>query len=102
MDPAITQHLPAVRSLCSRFGVRSLSLFGSAATGGFDPGRSDLDFIVDFGDVDLGPWMSRFFEFQRELESLLGRRVDLVLASALSGTRGEAIEAVKVPLYAAA
>lgn len=34
--------------LCRRFHVRRLDLFGSAATGNFEPGSSDLDFLVEF------------------------------------------------------
>jgi len=36
--------------LCRRFGVRRLDLFGSAATGAFDPGSSDVDMLVEFDD----------------------------------------------------
>jgi predicted nucleotidyltransferase len=36
--------LPA---LCRRFHVRRLDLCGSAARGNFDPGRSNIDFIVE-------------------------------------------------------
>jgi predicted nucleotidyltransferase len=38
----------AVAVLCRRFGVRRLELFGSAVKGTFDPGTSDLDFLVEF------------------------------------------------------
>ena len=37
-----------LQDTCRRFGVRRLDLFGSAATGGFDPARGDLDFLVVF------------------------------------------------------
>ncbi len=46
--PWMPATLPA---LCRRFGVRRLDLFGSAASGRFDPGRSDLDFVVSFADL---------------------------------------------------
>src|SRR5437868_4983824 len=48
MQPVIEQHLPKLRSLCRRFHVRRLELFGSAAREDFDPARSDLDFLVAF------------------------------------------------------
>ena len=63
-------------ALCERFGVRRLALFGSAATGTFDPATSDLDFVVDY--FDWGPGIfHRFFGFVVALEELLGRRVDM-------------------------
>ena len=40
----VETNLPALQALCRRFGVRRLDLFGSAATGRFDPALSDLDF----------------------------------------------------------
>ena len=50
----IEPNLPAITELCRRFGVRLLHLFGSAATGRFDPGRSDLDFHVEFEEMPPG------------------------------------------------
>ncbi|MBY0263468.1 MAG: hypothetical protein K2Q20_14070 [Phycisphaerales bacterium] len=91
--------------------MRELHAFGSAAGDGqsFDPASSDVDLLVEFIDDDLGPWMKRFFDFQQACETVLGRRVDLVLASALRGPYSLAspfirasVEAGKVPVYAAA
>lgn len=60
-----------------------LEVFGSAADASFDEERSDVDFLVEFEpDADLGPWLSRYFELQRELENVVGRPVDLVMAGA--------------------
>jgi uncharacterized protein len=73
----------AIASLCRQYRVRRLEVFGSAAEGGFDSDRSDIDFLVAFQPgEDLGPWMSRYFELQEALEALLERPVDLVMASA--------------------
>jgi predicted nucleotidyltransferase len=60
-------------------------VFGSAATDEeFDPRRSDLDFIVEFGaDQDLGPWLQHYFAFREELSNLFGYPVDLVMSSAM-------------------
>jgi predicted nucleotidyltransferase len=104
MHPALQPILPALAPLCIRHGVRSLWLFGSAASGrAFDPAQSDLDFIVEFRDADLGPWMRRFFEFQDALQGLFGRPVDLVLAGSIQNRYfAEAVQATRVPLYAAA
>jgi len=73
-----------LEALCSRYGVRRLELFGSAATEEFDPTKSDLDFIVEFQpDHNLGPWMQGYFEFRDALAQLFGYPVDLVMLSAM-------------------
>ena len=68
--------------LCRRYGVRRLELFGSAATGAFDPARSDVDFLVDF-DEDPAGLFDRYFGLKESLEALYGRQVDLVSAGSL-------------------
>jgi predicted nucleotidyltransferase len=69
--------------LCRRYGVRRLELFGSAAAGGFDAARSDLDFLVDFDDAASVDAFERYFGLLDALEHLFGRRVDLVVARAM-------------------
>ena len=49
MDTIIENHLAVVHQLCRQFGVQRLDVFGSAAGEAFDPQRSDIDFVVDFG-----------------------------------------------------
>ena len=62
--------------VCRRYGVRELSLFGSAARGEMGP-ESDIDILVEFEPgVRIG--LIRFESLVGELESLAGRRVDLV------------------------
>ncbi len=83
MIPLIDEHLEEIAALCREFGVARLEVFGSAATGAFDPARSDIDFIVEYApETDLGPWLSRYFDFEERLETLLGRSVDLIMAGA--------------------
>jgi hypothetical protein len=80
----IERNLEAIRALCREFGVVRLEVFGSAATGAFDPDRSDVDFLVEYApETDLGPWMKRYFELEERLAALLGRPVDLVMVGAL-------------------
>ena len=89
--------------LCRRYGVWRLELFGSAATAAFDPGRSDLDFLVEFlPEQDLGPWLRYYFAFQKELVQLFGRPVDLVLATAVKNPHfQQELERTRTLLYAA-
>ena len=71
---AIEHHREAIK----RFGVTSLALFGSAATGTLSP-DSDLDFLVEFEAKSFDAYM----DLKEFLEDLFGRRVDLVLADAV-------------------
>lgn len=102
MQPILKQHLPELADICRRFHVRRLELFGSAARDDFDPQRSDFDFLVEFErDVPLKA-LDAYFGLKEELESLLGRPVDIVMAGAVTNPylRAE-IERSREPLYAA-
>ena len=69
--------------LCRKYYVQKLELFGSAATDHFDPGRSDLDFLVTFEAIPQARTFNVFFDFKDELHSLFQRSIDLVEESAL-------------------
>ena len=84
MISLIEQHRPEIAALCSRFGVQSLDVFGSAADGAFDAVRSDIDFLVEFSPDDKGSLFHRYFGLQEALENVFLRKIDLVSASALS------------------
>jgi predicted nucleotidyltransferase len=75
----IIQLLKSQKRRLKKFGVRSISIFGSVAR---DKARkqSDIDLLVEF-EKPVG-----LFEFARlklYLEELLGRKVDLVTPEAL-------------------
>lgn len=84
MPMIIQEHLPAIRALCRDYGVERLEVFGSVCTPAFDSHRSDVDFLVAYPpDYDFGPWLGRLQDLEADLAHLLGRRVDLVMVSAL-------------------
>jgi len=62
--------------LCLRFGVTKLSLFGSAVRGEMVP-ASDVDIMVEF-DPAARIGILKFEALAESLESLVGRKVDLV------------------------
>lgn len=77
MIPLISENREAIAALCRKYRIKRLDLFGSAATGTFDPATSDLDFIVDLGDY--GPDVAnRYLDFIADLENLLEIRVDVL------------------------
>lgn len=82
--PTIFGESEALSDICRRFHVRRLDLFGSAATGrGFDPARSDLDFLVTFHELGSASYADMWFGLQEALETLAGRPVDLVSDGAI-------------------
>lgn len=50
----ISDHRAEIVTLCDRYGVVALDVFGSSATGAFDEDTSDVDFIVRFADTSPG------------------------------------------------
>ena len=66
----------ALSELCRRYEVKELALFGSAVCGEMRPG-SDIDLMVEFEPgATIG--LIKFESLIEDLESLIGRRVDLV------------------------
>ena len=85
MHYVIEQQLVEIASLCRRYGVRQLEVFGSAARGvDFDPVTSDADFLVEFQPDSAAQPLQQFFGLAEELEELLGRPVDLIESGAVT------------------
>ncbi len=102
MHPIIEERLPQLRELCRRHHVARLELFGSAASGGFNPSTSDLDFVLEYLPEAKELYPDVYFEFKAELEALFGRRVDLVMINAIRNPYfREEVNETKVSLYAA-
>ena len=102
MHRVIEQHRDDLVALCREHHVRRLDVFGSAATGTFDPARSDIDLLVEFDPPGVhDPWT--YFRLRDRLVELFGCEVDLVEPA---GIRNDAyrrgIDATREPLYAAA
>jgi predicted nucleotidyltransferase len=98
----LTRHQGELVRLCRRYGVTRLDVFGSAASGEFDPRRSDVDFLVEIDPPAGSSRFEAYFGFKEEIEAVLGRAVDLVDPSALANPYfAEAVERTREPLYAA-
>jgi len=83
MHSVIENNREAILELCCKYHVARLDVFGSAAGEAFDPSRSDVDFLVEFQRTDAMNVADQYFGLLEDLESLLGRRVDLVCAGAM-------------------
>lgn len=84
--------------LCEKYGIAELAVFGSVARGEDEEGSDvDLLYVLKPGS-DIG---IEFFGFQEELESLLGRKVDVVSKEGLHWViRDQVLDDAQV-LYAA-
>lgn len=78
MIESIESKMHELEALCEQHRVERLALFGSALRDDFDSGKSDLDFSVEFPHMSPEEHAAAYFGLLEDLESLFGRRVDLV------------------------
>ncbi|MBX3012805.1 MAG: nucleotidyltransferase domain-containing protein [Caldilineaceae bacterium] len=83
LTPMIVNQRKELDALCRRFDVKTLEVFGSAATTHFDATTSDLDFIVSFANESFGALADRYLGFAEALEQLFQRPVDLLTERSL-------------------
>lgn len=80
-------NLHKIFDLCKKYKVKKLYVFGSILTNRFND-QSDVDFSVDFDKESINrdklDWASLFFDFIHEMESLLGRKIDMVFDANIS------------------
>jgi len=82
MIARIGEHREEIARLCQEHGITRLSLFGSVVKGGWRPGESDIDVLID---LEYGPGVGgRFMRFASSLERLLGVRVDITTERSVS------------------
>lgn len=72
-------NMPKIIELCKKYRVTFLAVFGSILTNRFND-NSDIDLVVDFNTTDHEKWdyVSNYFDFRDSLETLFGRKVDLI------------------------
>jgi len=102
MNDLFEQHRAQLEALCRSYGVRRLEVFGSAATCLAPNEETDLDFLVEFQSLARGGYADAYFGLLESLETLYGRPVDLVVASAIRNPFFlQSVERTKTLLYAA-
>ncbi len=101
MHSYVRSRCEQLADVCRRLGVRRLEVFGSAATEGFDPLRSDVDLLVQFDDTPADP-LDEYFGLKTQLEEVLSRPVDLLISGSVRNPYVLAsIEASRKLVYAA-
>ena len=74
-----------IEDFCERWQITELALFGSALREDFGP-DSDVDVLVSF-DRDAKLTLFDISRMEQELESVFGRRVDLVSRRGIEASR---------------
>ena len=87
-------------ALCQSLSVRRLELVGSAAREDFRPESSDIDVMIEFeGNHAL---FDRYFDLKYGLESIFGRKVDVIQRGAIHNPYLRAsIEQDRIAIYEA-
>lgn len=73
----IDNNLNALNQLCKEHKVKELYIFGSILTQKFNKG-SDVDFLVQFENIDVLDYFDNYMDFKEKLEILFARQVDLL------------------------
>jgi predicted nucleotidyltransferase len=73
----VEQNIGLVSELCKRHNVKNMYLFGSILSDKSTP-ESDVDLLVNFGDVNLFYYFDNYMGLKEELEKLFNCPVDLV------------------------
>jgi predicted nucleotidyltransferase len=73
----IDKNVEAIIKLCEKHTVKELYLFGSVLTDRFND-SSDVDLLVQFGDLEINSYLDNYMNFKEELERILSRPVDII------------------------
>jgi len=93
-EELITQKREAILNLAAKHGACNVRIFGSVARGDARE-DSDIDFLIDLGEK-LSPWFP--VRFIRDLENLLGCKVDVITEKGLKERIRERVIQEAVPL----
>ena len=101
MQNLIETYKNELKSLCEKYDVKIMYVFGSAVTSDFSE-SSDVDILISFKDISFEKYTDNFFELHDALVNLFQRKVDLITERSLSNPYFiESIEKTKQLLYAA-
>src|ERR1700712_784087 len=73
----VEQNRKAIVALCEKHDVQQLYIFGSVLADSFNP-KSDVDFLVQFNNVDAFLYFDNFMNLKERLPILLKREIDLI------------------------
>jgi len=91
----LREHRAEIREAAQAVGAENVRVFGSVARGDETP-ESDVDLLVDFPAAERG--LFPLLRLAREIEKLVGRRVDVVAVEVMAAPVRERALAEAVPL----
>ncbi len=71
------KNINLIKKLCKQYKVKTFAAFGSVTRDDFED-DSDIDFVVDFDEIDPFKYTDLYFQLKEKLEQLLKRQIDLV------------------------
>lgn len=99
VPPEVARRGNHIRVLCEKYNVRNLYVFGSVTGPRFTP-HSDIDFLVEFGEVDPLEYFDNHMDFKEELEILFSRKVDLLEVQTLKNPiLKQSVDRNKISVY---
>jgi hypothetical protein len=85
IHPHLAAQMDAIHKLCEQHQVARLYAFGSVVDGRFKPGKSDIDLLIEFEDVDEKQKAQSLFLLWVSFQQLLQCKVDLISAQNIEG-----------------
>ncbi len=84
MNKIIQDNMSKIKAVCKSHMVKSLYLFGSAATDNEFNEDSDIDLLVTYVSTTLDNYAKNYFTMADSLEEVFHRHVDLITTESLS------------------
>jgi uncharacterized protein len=97
IEEVLGPHLARIERIARRYLVREIRVFGSLARNAATP-KSDIDLLVDFDRSQPVKSKLRTLDLAHDLETLLGRRVDVVTEDSLPWLIQPQVVAESVPI----
>jgi uncharacterized protein len=95
----VEQNIDTIRVLCTKHKVARLFVFGSVLKNKLTK-NSDIDLIVDFGEIDVYEYADNYFDLKFSLENLFRRNVDLLEDKAINNPYlRQSIDSTKQLIY---
>ena len=101
MNSIVSDNIQQLIDLCSKYSVKTMYVFGSVCTENFN-NESDIDILIAFDNLSIEQYTDNYFELHYKLETLFGRKIDLLTEKSLSNPYFiQSLENTKQLIYAA-